>query len=140
MCFSANVGCHFLKSNKVGRHFARVFRVFAQIFRDFSRIFDQPKLWVCTCTRTVASKYSIGELCVCLVGLDITKLTKTPLIYSVSRFNLGGVELCLGRGLAHQSSPVATRLTCTLCTPRLLHTAFYDLSSCPRQLRPCSRE
>jgi len=24
------------------------------------------------------------------------KLTKTPLIYSVSRFNWGGLELCLG--------------------------------------------
>ena len=28
-------------------------------------------------------------------GLDIIKLTKTQLIYSVSRFNLGGLELCL---------------------------------------------
>jgi len=30
------------------------------------------------------------ELFVCPGGLDIIKLTKTPLIYSVSRFNLGG--------------------------------------------------
>jgi len=37
-----------------------------------------------------------GGLCVCLGGLDIIKLTKTPLIYSVSRFNLGVLELCGG--------------------------------------------
>ena len=42
-------------------------------------------------------------------GLDITKLTKTPLIYSGSRFSLGGLEFCLG-GYAHQSPPVATGL------------------------------
>jgi len=54
-------------------------------------------------SRTVARKFSIGGLCssagglcVCLGGLDIIKLTKAPLIYSVSRFNLGGLELCLG--------------------------------------------
>jgi len=29
MCFSANVGRHFMKSNKVGRHFAQIFRNFA---------------------------------------------------------------------------------------------------------------
>jgi len=42
-------------------------------------------------TRTVARKFSIGGLCSSAGGLDITKLTKTPLIYSVSRFNLGGL-------------------------------------------------
>ena len=49
--------------------------------------------------RTVARKFSIGglrgsagELCVCAGGgLDIIKLTKTPLIYNVSRFNSGGL-------------------------------------------------
>ena len=52
--------------------------------------------------RTVARKFSIrgfailrGGLCVCAGGLDIIKLTKTPLIYSVSRLNFGGLELCL---------------------------------------------
>jgi len=45
--------------------------------------------------RTVARKFSIGGICVCARGLDIIKLTKI-LIYSVSRFNLGGLELCLG--------------------------------------------
>ena len=42
--------------------------------------------------RTVARKFSIGGLCVRLGGLDIIILTKTPLIYSVSRFNLGGLS------------------------------------------------
>jgi len=53
--------------------------------------------------RTVTRNFSIGGLCssagelfVCAEGLDIIKLTKTPLIYSVSRFNLGSLELCLG--------------------------------------------
>ena len=41
MCFSANVGRRFLKSNNVGRHFCNGF---AQIFRDFARIFDKSKL------------------------------------------------------------------------------------------------
>jgi len=54
-------------------------------------------------------KFLIGGFCVCAGGLDITKLTKTPLIYSVSHFNSGGLELCLG-GKTHQSSPVTTRL------------------------------
>jgi len=47
--------------------------------------------------RTVARKFSVGELCrsagrlcVCAGGLDIIKLTKIPLIYGVSSFNLGG--------------------------------------------------
>jgi len=53
-------------------------------------------------SRTVTRKFSIGELYSSVGGfafcggLGIIKLTKTPLIYSVSRFNLGGVELCLG--------------------------------------------
>jgi len=34
-------------------------------------------------------------------------MTKLPLIYSVSYFNLGGLELCLG-GLSPPNSPVAT--------------------------------
>jgi len=29
------------------------------------------------------------------VGLSMQKLTKTPLIHSVSYFSLGGLELCL---------------------------------------------
>jgi len=39
LCFSANVGRHFLKSNNVGRHFCPDFRDFDQIFRDFAQIF-----------------------------------------------------------------------------------------------------
>ena len=46
--------------------------------------------------RTVARKSSIGGLCVCAKGLDIEKLIKTPLMYSVSCFSLGGSVLCLG--------------------------------------------
>jgi len=51
--------------------------------------------------RTAARKFSIGGLCdfsggfAFVRGVDIIKLIKTPLIYSVSRFNLGGLELCL---------------------------------------------
>ena len=42
--------------------------------------------------RTVARKSSIGGLNVCEGGLN----AKTLLIYSVTYFNLGGLELCLG--------------------------------------------
>jgi len=55
------------------------------------------------CCRTVVRKFSIGGLCssawglfVCARGLDIIELTKTPLIYSVSRFNFGGLGVVLG--------------------------------------------
>ena len=41
-------------------------------------------------TRTVARKFSIGGLCVCAGWLDIIKLTKIPLIYSVSLSIWGG--------------------------------------------------
>jgi len=44
MCFSANVGRHFIKSNKIGSHFAGIFRDFAQIFKDFTQIFNKSKL------------------------------------------------------------------------------------------------
>jgi len=40
-------------------------------------------------SRTVARKSSIGGLYVCAGALDILKIDKTPLIYSVSYFNLG---------------------------------------------------
>jgi len=43
-------------------------------------------------SRTVASR----GVCVCAGELDIIKLTKIPLIYSVSCFNFGGLELRLG--------------------------------------------
>jgi len=46
--------------------------------------------------RTIARNFSIGGLCVCAGWLDILKIDKTPLIYSVSCFNIGGLELCLG--------------------------------------------
>ena len=54
--------------------------------------------------RTVARKFSIGRLCgsarggcVCAGGgLDIIKLTKTPLFYSISRFNLRGLGALFG--------------------------------------------
>ena len=37
-----------------------------------------------------------GGLCVCAGGLNIIKLTKTQLIYSVSRFNLGDGSFIYG--------------------------------------------
>jgi len=52
---------------------------------------------------------SIRGLWLCAGRLDIFKFTKTHLIYSVSCFNLGGLELCLW-GLSPQKSPVATGL------------------------------
>ena len=39
-------------------------------------------------SRTVVGKSSIGRLYVCAGGLDIPNLTKIPLIYNVSYFNL----------------------------------------------------
>jgi len=48
------------------------------------------KAYIHTAFRTVARKFSIGGLCSSVGGLDIIKLTKIPLIYSVSCFNLGG--------------------------------------------------
>ena len=47
-------------------------------------------------------------------GFDTVNIDKTPLIYSVSYFNLGGdLVHCLG-GLAHRNPPVATGLSHTL--------------------------
>jgi len=66
--------------------------------------------------RTVARKFTIGRLCdsarglcVCAVGLDIIKLTKTPLIYSASRFKLGGLGALFG-GVSPPKTPGATGL------------------------------
>ena len=54
--------------------------------------------------RTVARKSSIGRLYVrARVGWH-SNLTKIPLIYSVSYFSLGGLELCLG-GLSPPKPP-----------------------------------
>jgi len=47
MCSSAKTpfyGRHFMKSNKIGSHFARIFKDFAQIFKDFARILNKSKL------------------------------------------------------------------------------------------------
>jgi len=81
-------------------------RMFKTVFRDSSR--------------TVARTFSIGGLCSSAGGfsfvseeLDIIKLTKTPLIYSVSRFNLKGLGAFFG-GYAHQSPPVAAGLDSSL--------------------------
>ena len=41
-------------------------------------------------------KFSIVGLYVCAVGLDIIKMTKTPLIHSVSCFNLGAWSFVWG--------------------------------------------
>jgi len=45
---------------------------------------------------------------VCAVGLDILKIDKTPLIYSISYFNLGDGPLF--RGITTSKSPMAMRL------------------------------
>jgi len=74
-------------------------------------------------TRTVARNFSIGVfsffrggflffrgLFVVREGLTFYKLTKTPLIYMVSCFNLGGLEFCLGE-LCPPNPPVTTGLS-----------------------------
>ena len=57
----------------------------------------------CVYARTVARKLSIrgfcssaGGLCGCAGVLDVIKLTKISPIYSVSRFNLGGLGALFG--------------------------------------------
>jgi len=48
------------------------------------KVFDRGALQLCR------------GLCVCAGGLDIMKFTKTPLMYSVSRFILGGLGALFG--------------------------------------------
>jgi len=43
-------------------------------------------------------------------GVEIIKSTKTPLIYTVSRFNLGGLGALFGRAKPTKAPPVATGL------------------------------
>ena len=64
-------------------------------------------------------------LFVCAGGLDIMKLIKTPLIYSASRFNLGGLEFCLG-GKAHQIPP--WRRDCIVWHPLDIHVGIIQPS------------
>ena len=51
MCFSANVGHHFLKSNNVGRHFC-------SDFQRFWPDFNKSKLWRCTFTPCTPASYT----------------------------------------------------------------------------------
>jgi len=60
--------------------------------------------------RTVVRKSLKGVLFVSAEGLDIVKIDKAPLISSVSYFNLGSLEHCLG-GLSLSKHPVVTRLS-----------------------------
>jgi len=53
--------------------------------------------------------------------LDIPKLTKTPLIYSVAYFSLGFLELCFG-ALSPPNPPVATGLNIVKYDLALLFT------------------
>jgi len=59
----------------------------------------------------------MGGLCssaggvVCAGGVDIIKLTKAPLIYSVSRFNLGGLGALFG-GAKPTKAPHGDRTKC----------------------------
>ena len=64
----------------------------------------------CNIQTEPSPKFSIGGLCICAGGLDI-KLTKTPLIYSVSRFNLG-VFGTLFRGLRTPKTPRGDGTAC----------------------------
>jgi len=68
-------------------------------------------------SRTVARKSSIG---VFTFVLDILKLTKTPLMYSVSYFNLGGLEYCLG-GLSPLSRQTSWQSSTSSSTKRKLN-------------------
>jgi len=52
---------------------------------------------------TVARKSSIGGLNICVGGLTFQNLAKTPLSYSVSHFNLGGLGVLFGTGTEHTS-------------------------------------
>ena len=72
-------------------------------------------------SRTVTRKFSTRGLHVCAGGLDTVKTDKTPLIYRVSYFNLGGAWCIFWGGLAHQSPYVATGLL-TSCAAMFEHT------------------
>jgi len=72
---------------------------------------------------------STWGLYVCARGIDIVKIDKTPLIYSVSCFNLGVLEHCLG-GVAHQSTLVATGLGRLHSPSKLLLQHAYQNSNC----------
>jgi len=59
-----------------------------------------------------------GGLCVCAGGLDIIKLTKIPLIYSVSRINLGGLGALIG-GLSQPKPPRGDGTGSHACPPSI---------------------
>ena len=63
--------------------------------------------------RIVPRKFSIGGFAFLRLVLTFWKLTKTLLIYNVSCFNLGGLELCFGR-ISPPKPSVATGLSSTL--------------------------
>ena len=60
--------------------------------------------------RTVASKSSIVGLYVGARGAWHSNLTNIPLIWSVSYFNLGGLEFCFGGAKPTKALPVTTGL------------------------------
>jgi len=75
MRFSANVGCHFLESINVGRHFCLDFHGFAQMLRDLPRFLTNQNFWGCACTPasyTTAStwliKYKVFHLPISVQG------------------------------------------------------------------------
>ena len=52
-CFSANLGCHFSKSNNVGHHFCQIFRIlfgFSGILPKFSGFSTNKNVCGCACT------------------------------------------------------------------------------------------
>jgi len=72
---------------------------------------------------------SAGELCVCTGGLGIIKLTKIPLIYSVPRFNLGGLGALLG-GLNPPKPPRGDGTACKSNEVTLHHMKPYLVHLC----------
>ena len=83
--------------------------------------------------RTVARKCSLGGLYVCPGRLDIENLLKSPLIYSVSYFNLGILVLFL-EGKPTKATPWRRdwiRLNCQLVTKlEMMHLLQAQVWNC----------
>jgi len=95
-------GLHDLRGKKICAQ-----RVAWKLFRQFkeirAKIFCTPRFCLLL-HRTVARKSSKRGLYICAEGIDVCagrawhqNLTKIPLIYNISYFKLGGLELRLGR-------------------------------------------
>jgi len=84
-------------------------------------------------SRTVARKFSIGGFVfVWAGGLDIIKLTKTPFIYSISRFNLGGLGALFGGSKPPRGDGTASE------TSQSFSTTTSHFKQTPQKTRPSS--